>query len=288
MTQTPPKPPPPHLIAQDVQRSLTEDLGLDGDITAALIKPETTGVGRVITRENCIISGQPWVDECFRQVDGQLAVRWHCQDGDDVAADQELFRVTGNARAILTAERSALNFLQMLSGVATETGRYAQGLKGTGTRVLDTRKTLPGLRTAQKYAVACGGGVNHRMGLYDAFLIKENHIAAAGSIAAAVDQARSNGRGELIEVEVENFTQLREALSAGAERIMLDNFNLEETQQAVDLVRSQPSSQAVELEASGGIELDRLSEIAATGVDFVSVGALTKHVRAVDLSMRFV
>ena len=241
-----------------------------------------------IRDRRCIVSGQPWVDECFRQIDPQLDLQWHCKDGDSADADQELFRVQGNARAILTAERSALNFLQMLSGVATETGRYSSALLGTKTRVLDTRKTLPGLRVAQKYAVSCGGGINHRMGLYDAFLIKENHIAAAGSIACAVDQARQTGRGELIEVEVENFGQLKEAIDAGAQRIMLDNFSLKDTKKAVDLVRSQPTTQSIELEASGGIELDRLGEIAATGVDYVSVGALTKHVKAVDLSMRFV
>ncbi len=274
--------PPPELeVLADVKRALKEDLGDAGDITAQLIDRNTQATGRVITREDCVLCGKHWANACFRQIDAALKVSWNYADGDKVAAGSELFSVRGAARSILSAERAALNFLQLLSAVATVTRRYVEALSSGPTRVLDTRKTLPGLRLAQKYAVACGGGVNHRMGLYDAFLIKENHIAAAGSITSAVARARSLGQSQLIEVEVEDLEQLSEAISAGAQRVLLDNFNLAQTAEAV-----KQAAGKVELEASGGIEFDRLAQIAATGVDFVSVGALTKNIRAIDLSMR--
>ncbi|MEM1090233.1 MAG: carboxylating nicotinate-nucleotide diphosphorylase [Pseudomonadota bacterium] len=274
--------PPPELeVLADVKRALKEDLGDAGDITAQLIDKNTQAIGRVITREDCVLCGKHWANACFQQIDTGLKVTWQFADGDQVTAGSELFSVRGAARSILSAERAALNFLQLLSAVATVTERYVRALAGGPTRVLDTRKTLPGLRLAQKYAVACGGGVNHRMGLYDAFLIKENHIAAAGSITAAVARARSLGQSQLIEVEVENLEQLGEAISAGAQRVLLDNFDLARTRDAVELAAGR-----VELEASGGIEFDRLEQISATGVDYVSVGALTKNIQAIDLSMR--
>ncbi|MEM7706358.1 MAG: carboxylating nicotinate-nucleotide diphosphorylase [Pseudomonadota bacterium] len=274
--------PPPELeVLADVKRALKEDLGDAGDITAQLIDKNTQAIGRVITREDCVLCGKHWANACFQQIDSGLKVTWQFADGDQVIAGSELFSVRGAARSILSAERAALNFLQLLSGVATVTERYVRALTGGPTRVLDTRKTLPGLRLAQKYAVACGGGVNHRMGLYDAFLIKDNHIAAAGSITAAVARARSLGQSQLIEVEVENLEQLGEAISAGAQRVLLDNFDLARTRDAVELAAGR-----VELEASGGIEFNRLEQISATGVDYVSVGALTKNIQAIDLSMR--
>lgn len=284
--------PSPHWVASNVRTALLEDLGevpdssagagADRDLTATLIGADQKARARVICREPCVVCGRPWVDETLRQVDPSLVIDWQCRDGDEVAAGSKLFVVEGSARTLLTAERTALNFLQLLSATATITRRYADALAGTSTRVLDTRKTIPGLRVAQKYAVACGGGVNHRMGLFDAFLIKENHIAAAGSITAAVQRAASEQTGALIEVEVETMAQLDEAIEAGAQRVMLDNFSIEQTAAAV-----RRAAGRVELEASGGIELDTLSQIAETGVDFVSIGALTKHVRAIDLSMRF-
>lgn len=281
MTQPPA--PSTDLVSADVKRCLQEDLGTKGDITAGLLRADAVGTARVITREPCVVSGIAWAHECFIQVDPGLKVDWQVCDGDLVPGNAVLFQVQGAARSIVTAERSALNFLQMMSAVATVTRTYVDGLAGGKTRVLDTRKTLPGLRVAQKYAVACGGGVNHRMGLFDAFLIKENHIAAAGSIAQAVSQAKQLGNGELIEVEVESLEQLALAIDAGAQRVMLDNFDLADTARAVQLADGR-----VELEASGGIELDKLAQIAATGVDYISVGALTKHIRAIDLSMRFI
>ncbi|MDJ0654011.1 MAG: carboxylating nicotinate-nucleotide diphosphorylase [Xanthomonadales bacterium] len=270
------------LLSQEVGTALSEDIG-DGDVTASLIPADTPGMAQVITRETCVFCGRPWVDEVFAQVDRSVHLNWQVEDGQRIDAGTQLFSVEGPARSLLTGERTALNFAQLLSAVATRAARYADAIAHTRTRILDTRKTIPGLRMAQKYAVYCGGAVNHRMGLYDAYLIKENHIAAAGSITAAVAAARHLGDGLLVEVEVESLDQLREAVAAEADRVMLDNFDLDQMRQAVS-----EAGGKVELEASGGIELDNIAAVAETGVDFISVGALTKHVRAVDLSMRFV
>ncbi|WP_445425561.1 carboxylating nicotinate-nucleotide diphosphorylase [Alishewanella sp. HL-SH06] len=277
------------LLANEIPRAVTtalaEDLGLQplalGDITASLIPPQQYADATIITREDCVICGTAFVDEVFKQLSADVSVRWHVADGDQVAANSLLCTLTGPASVLLTGERSALNFLQLLSGTATTTAYYVQFLAGSNTRLLDTRKTLPGLRFAQKYAVSCGGGLNHRFGLFDAFLIKENHIAAAGTISNAVQTARINFPGKPIEVEVESLTELAEALSAQADIIMLDNFSLPDIQQAVLLTAGQ-----AKLEVSGNITSENLSALAATGVDFISSGALTKHVTAIDLSMR--
>jgi len=271
-------------LSDQVARALHEDIG-SGDVTAALIPAATQLRARVITREPAIVCGTAWVDETFRQLDPAVHLHWQVRDGDSIEAGSVLFTLHGPARPILTGERTALNFLQLLSGTATTTRVHADALAGTACRVLDTRKTLPGLRTAQKYAVACGGGSNHRIGLYDQILLKENHIAAAGSIGAAVSNARRQFPGLRIEVETENLGQLDEALAAGADIIMLDDFTLDDMQRAVAVNRA--SARPAQLEASGGVSLQSLRQIAATGVDFVSVGSLTKHVRAIDLSMRF-
>ena len=263
-----------------VATALAEDIGT-GDISAALVPPERVATARVICRDNAVICGQPWVDEVFRQVDASLRVAWRVADGQEVAADSELFVVEGSARAILTAERSALNFLQLLSGTATATRAALEQISGTNTKLLDTRKTVPGLRAAQKYAVRCGGGRNHRLGLFDAFLIKENHIAAAGGIAAAIANARAIDAQLTVEVEVETLAQLDEAIHCGADLIMLDNFDVPGLHEAVIRCGGR-----VPLEASGGVETAALRAIAEAGVDYVSIGALTKHIRAVDLSMR--
>jgi nicotinate-nucleotide pyrophosphorylase (carboxylating) len=271
-------------LANQVARALSEDIG-SGDVTAALIPADQQLRARVITREPAVICGVAWVNETFRQLDPSVTLAWHVHDGETVSANQLLFTLHGPARPILTGERTALNFLQLLSGTATVTRTHADAMAGTDCRVLDTRKTLPGLRTAQKYAVACGGGSNHRIGLYDQILLKENHIAAAGSISAAVSNARRQFPGLRVEVETENLEQVNEALSAGADIIMLDDFSLEDMRRAVAVNRASP--RPAQLEASGGVSLQSLREIATTGVNFVSVGALTKHVRAIDLSMRF-
>lgn len=273
-------PPDPDIISADVERALAEDIG-SGDVTAALVGAETVARATVITREDAVLCGSPWFDECFRRIDARVAIEWLAHDGDAVSAGQTLCRLAGPARALLSGERSGLNFLQTLSATATATARYVAAVRGTRTRILDTRKTLPGLRAAQKYAVRCGGGSNHRNGLYDAILIKENHIATAGSIGAAVATARRANAGLMIEVEVENFAELDEALAAAPDRIMLDEFSLEDMRAAVARAAGR-----VPLEASGSVDLERLRAIAQTGVDFVSIGALTKHVRAIDLSMR--
>jgi nicotinate-nucleotide pyrophosphorylase (carboxylating) len=280
---------PPSLpsdVAEAVARALAEDLG-SGDITAALIAKDTQLQARVIVREPATLCGVAWFDAVFRLVDPAVAVNWLFADGAELAADAVVCEVAGPARSLVTGERTALNFLQTLSGTATATRRYAAVLAGTGTRVLDTRKTLPGLRRAQKYAVLCGGGVNHRMGLFDAVLIKENHIAALGSLAAAVRAAKGANPGVLIEVEVETLQQLAEALDTHADRIMLDNFSIETLRAAVAARNAHPGNRKA-LEVSGGIGLAELARIAATGVDYISIGAITKHVQAVDFSMRFV
>lgn len=263
-----------------VKFALAEDIG-SGDITAGLIPAGNTAQAHVITREDCVIAGQEWVNEVFKQVDEQVKVEWHVNDGDAVNANTKLFSLSGGARSLLTGERAALNYLQLLSGTATTCRRYADLVAGTSVKLLDTRKTIPGLRTAQKYAVTCGGCYNHRIGLYDAFLIKENHIAACGGIAAAISTAQAHAPGKPVEVEVENLNELRQALDAGADIVMLDNFSLEDMREAVAL-----NGGKAKLEASGGITNETLRPIAETGVDYISIGALTKDCKAVDLSMR--
>jgi nicotinate-nucleotide pyrophosphorylase (carboxylating) len=272
--------PSPETVSDDVLRALSEDVG-SGDITASLIPTETQARARVISREPGIICGISWVNEVFRQIDAAVQVNWHCADGDRVEANSELFQLVGSARSLLTGERAALNFLQLLSGTASRCDQYANMVAGTGVKLLDTRKTIPGLRLAQKYAVTCGSCFNHRIGLFDAFLIKENHIHACGSIAAAVSQARNIAPGKPVEVEVESLAEMEQALAAGSDRIMLDNFSLADLRTAV----AQNKGNA-ELEASGGITEDSLRDVAETGVDYISIGTLTKDVTALDLSMR--
>lgn len=267
-------------IAPLVALALEEDIG-GGDITAALVGEAESATATVITREAGILCGTQFVDAVFHAVDPTLSVRWSRRDGDAIAENEVLFSVSGRARSILTGERAALNFLQMLSGTATSTASLARLIEGTSSTLLDTRKTIPGFRVAQKYAVTCGGGANHRVGLYDAYLIKENHIAACGGIAQAVETARSMAPGKPVEVEVESLEELAQALSAGADRVMLDNFALDDMRQAVAMNAGQS-----QLEASGNVTEATLADIAATGVDFISVGALTKVIKPLDLSMR--
>ena len=267
-------------VADDVRRALHEDLG-SGDATADLLPADRRAEATLITREDAVLCGSAWAEACFLTLDPQAELHWQARDGDDVAAGQLLLTVRGHARALVSAERCALNFLQTLSATATATARHVAAVQGTRCRVLDTRKTLPGLRLAQKYAVRCGGGTNHRVGLFDAILIKENHIAAAGSLGAAVAAARARHPQLLLEVEVEDFAELDQALAAGVDRIMLDEFSDADLRRAVAHVAGR-----VPLEVSGGVDLTRLRAIAETGVDYVSIGALTKHVRAVDLSLR--
>jgi nicotinate-nucleotide pyrophosphorylase (carboxylating) len=267
-------------IERDVHRALDEDVGT-GDVTADLLAPGAIARARVVTREAAVLCGTAWFDAVFRALSDNIRIEWLANDGTHITAGAQLCKLEGPARALVTGERTALNFLQALSGTATATATFVDAIRGTRTTILDTRKTLPGLRLAQKYAVRVGGGANHRIGLFDAVLIKENHIATAGSITAAVARARALHPGVMVETEVENFSELREALAAGADRIMLDEFELHELSQAVAEVDGR-----VPLEVSGSVSLDRVRAIAETGVDFVSIGALTKHVRAVDLSMR--
>lgn len=272
-------------ITDAVASALAEDLGFlplaEGDITASLIPQHQQASATIITREPCVLCGSAFADEVFRQLGGEVSIHWQAKDGDKLAANSTICSLAGPARLLLTGERTALNFLQLLSATATTTAHYVQFLQGSNTRLLDTRKTLPGLRFAQKYAVTVGGGKNHRLGLFDAFLIKENHIAAAGSIANAVASARQNFPGKPVEVETENLAELQQALAASADIIMLDNFSLADIKQAVAL-----NAGKAKLEVSGNITSERLSELAATGVDYISSGALTKHVQAIDLSMR--
>ncbi|RBP31041.1 nicotinate-nucleotide pyrophosphorylase [carboxylating] [Marinobacter pelagius] len=265
---------------ESVAQSLREDIG-DGDITARLIPADKLATGRVITREAATLAGREWVDEVFRQVDPQVTLLWQANDGDRVSPDQILFTMEGAARSLLTAERTALNWLQTLSGVATTCTAYAEKVAHTGVKLLDTRKTLPGLRLAEKYAVTCGGCHNHRIGLWDAFLIKENHISACGSIAKAIEEARRIAPGRPVEVETENLDELDQALAAGADIIMLDEFSLDDMRTGVKVTAGR-----ARLEASGGINDETLVPIAETGVDYISIGALTKDLKAVDLSMR--
>lgn len=274
-------------ISQAVNLALTEDLGgLDpsqGDITANLI-PQAQQINvNILTREDCVLAGQAWVNETFAQLDGQISVNWFYEDGDHVKANAILCHISGNARLILTGERTALNFLQALSGTATVVADYVSALGDSRTQLLDTRKTIPGMRLGQKYAVTCGGGKNHRIGLFDAYLIKENHILACGSIANAVAKAREMHAQLPVEVEVESLAELEQALAAKADIIMLDNFSLADTQQAVSITNGQSK-----LEVSGNITKARVAELAKVGVDYISCGALTKHISAIDLSLRVV
>jgi nicotinate-nucleotide pyrophosphorylase (carboxylating) len=280
----PPSVPVPADLPEQVARALAEDIGT-GDLTAALIPAERIGRAAVITREAAIVCGIPYVDASFAAVDPRIRVEWRIDEGGSAAAGQLLFTLEGPARALLTAERTALNFLQLLSATATAAHAYAALLEGTKCRLLDTRKTIPGLRTAQKYAVRVGGGSNHRMGLFDGILIKENHIMAAGSIAQAVAEARRGGTQVPVEVEVENLPQLLQAIDAGADVAMLDNYSLPAMREAV--AANARAKKPLKLEASGGITSATIREVAETGVDFISVGSITKHVRAIDLSMRF-
>lgn len=269
-------------IERNVKAALEEDIGT-GDITAGLIPLSARSHARIITREPMVLAGRPWVEATCQQLDREITLHWPVTEGSEIAPNGTVFEMTGASRSLLTVERTLLNFIQTLSGVATTVRHLVKQLEGTNTRLLDTRKTLPGLRIAQKYAVSVGGGRNHRLGLYDAFLIKENHIMAAGSITAAVAQAHLLAPGKPVEVEVENAAQLDEALTAGADIIMLDNFSLADMRAAV-----RHTAGRARLEASGGIQAGNLREIAETGVDYISMGALTKDVKAIDLSMRFV
>ncbi|HEY2396318.1 MAG TPA: carboxylating nicotinate-nucleotide diphosphorylase [Rudaea sp.] len=275
-----PFPPSADDVRRDVERALAEDVG-SGDPTASLINADAAASATVVTREAAILCGRPWFDACFHALDAHIEIEWQAEEGATVHGGQQLCALHGNARALLSAERCALNFLQTLSATATATARHVAAVHGTRAVILDTRKTLPGLRIAQKYAVRCGGGANHRIGLFDAILIKENHIAAAGSLAAAVRAARAQHPRLMVETEVETFEELDQALAAGVDRIMLDEFSLDDMRKAVEHVAGR-----IPLEASGGVGLDGLRAIAETGIDFISIGALTKHVHAIDLSMR--
>lgn len=273
-------------IHDNVRRALQEDIG-SGDLTALLIPSDKTLKATVITRENAVLCGTQWFEACFTSLAPEIAIEWFFQDGDRAQAGQTLCEIIGPARAMLTAERSGLNFLQLLSAVATQTRRFVDAIAGTDAVIVDTRKTLPGLRLAQKYAVTCGGGVNHRVGLYDGILIKENHIIAAGGIAPALTHAREIASPDVfIQIEVETLRQLQEAIAAGATMLLLDNFSLDRLRDAVALTR-QHEGQRITLEASGNMTLETVRQVAETGVDRISIGGLTKNIQAVDLSMRF-
>jgi len=269
-----------------VARALQEDVG-SGDLTAELIPAGAVIDATLITRDSMTLAGQPWVDEVFRQLDSGIALDWAAADGDSVAANSTLCRLHGRARSILTGERAALNILQTLSATATVTAKYVHAVSDTNCRILDTRKTLPGLRLAQKYAVVCGGGCNHRVGLFDAILIKENHITSAGGIPAAIIAARQLHPDMPIEIEVESLAELRAALAENAERVLLDNFQIEMLEKAV-AINQKVGNPAAELEASGGLTMDEIAAVAGTGVNYISVGAITKNIDAIDLSMRCV
>ncbi|MHA6204372.1 carboxylating nicotinate-nucleotide diphosphorylase [Dyella soli] len=280
MTSNAPASPSPELIRADVERAFAEDIG-SGDATADLLAADALAHATLTCRENAVMAGIGWFNASFRQLDPDVQIEWTLQDGDRASAGSVICRLRGKARPLVSAERTALNFLQLLSGTATTTAAYVAAVAGTGVRVLDTRKTVPGLRLAQKYAVRCGGGHNHRVGLYDAILVKENHIIAAGGIGAAAAAARRLHPSLLLEIEVENLDELQQALAAGADRIMLDNFSLPLMREAVAIAKGR-----AQLEISGNVDLTTIGDYARTGVDFISVGALTKHVRAVDLSLR--
>ena len=271
--------PDQNIIDDNIRIAIAEDIAT-GDVTAALL-PDYLSEGYVLCKEKCVLAGRPWFDACLKALDPEVKIRWHVNEGDMVEPVKVICTFEGRSRALVSAERSALNFLQTLSGVATVTASYAQALQGTGTRVLDTRKTIPGLRQAQKYAVRVGGGVNHRMGLYDTVMLKENHIHAAGSLSAAALHAQTQFPALPLIIEVENLTQLHEALRTGCTRILIDDFSLEDMRAAVAIAAGK-----IPLEVSGSVTFERLAEIAATGVDYVSIGALTKHVHAIDFSMK--
>ena len=273
---------PASYISQQVALALAEDIG-DGDVTALLIPADKPADAGIICREPAILCGSAWVSEVFNQLDTTIQIEWNCQDGDKIQSNQELCRLHGSARHLLSGERTALNVLQTLSATATQAHEYVMAVEGTGCRILDTRKTIPGLRLAQKYAVRCGGACNHRSGLYDMVLIKENHISAAGSIQAAVDTARRLSPDIPLEVEVENLQQLQQALDADVDRILLDNMDIPTLKQAV-----QVTNRRIPLEASGGVSQKTARDIAQTGVDYISIGSITKHIHAIDLSMRFI
>ena len=273
------QPPPADSIANDVACALAEDLG-SGDVTAALL-PDHADIAYLLCKEAAVVSGRPWFDACHRALDPDVVIDWHVAEGDHVAAGTVLATLSGRARALVSAERSALNFMQTLSGTATTTATYVAAVSGTGTRLLDTRKTLPGLRLAQKYAVRCGGGLNHRMGLYDTVMLKENHIRAAGSLTGAVRAARLAQPDLPLVVEVETLAQLEEALAVGCDRILIDDFDAQSRRAAVRIAKGK-----IPLEVSGGVDLSTIRSIAEDGVDFISIGSLTKHVHAIDLSMK--
>lgn len=272
------------LVEQDVKHAIAEDVG-SGDLTASLIPANKQAHATIITREDAVICGSDWVNACFKQVDANIQIKWLVNEGEKISANQLLCEIKGNARALLTAERCALNFLQLLSAVATQTRKFVMAVSGTKAQILDTRKTIPGLRLAQKYAVTVGGGANQRLALYDGILIKENHIAAAGSVHAALTQAITQHPSTSIQIEVENCDQLKQALDAGATSVLLDNFGLKEMAKAVEINKAVNLGRA-KLEASGGVDLSAARAIALTGVDRISIGGLTKNIRAIDLSLR--
>lgn len=276
--------PEPGAVREDVLRALAEDIG-SGDVTAALL-PDAGDEAYLLCKQDAVVCGRPWFDACHRALDPEVRIDWRVAEGDRVAAGTVLAILHGRSRALVTAERTALNFLQTLCGTATTTARYVDAVRGTGTRILDTRKTIPGLRLAQKYAVRTGGGCNHRMGLHDAVMLKENHVRAAGSIPAAIHAARAMWPALPLIVEVETLLQLRQALDTGCDRILIDDFDMATRREAVRIAAAAPYSRSVPLEVSGGVDLDGLRAIAEDGVDFISVGALTKHVSAIDLSMK--
>jgi nicotinate-nucleotide pyrophosphorylase (carboxylating) len=276
--------PPTAVVAEDVRRALAEDLGA-GDVTSQLL-PDVADEAILLCKEAAVVCGRPWFDACHRSVDPGVRIDWRVAEGDHVEANTVLATLSGRARALVSAERASLNFLQTLSGTATAVAEYVEAVRGTGTRILDTRKTLPGLRVAQKYAVCAGGGVNHRMGLFDAVMLKENHVRAAGSLSAAMQAARSLHPALPLIVEVETLAQLEEALSQDCDRILLDDFSDADRREAVKIARAMPPGRRVPLEVSGGITLDNVRAIAEDGVDYVSIGGLTKHLRAIDLSLK--
>ena len=272
---------PQSIIEENVFNALKEDIG-DGDITAELIPRDNMSLATVISRENCVFCGLDWFEETFRQIDSEILIDWFVDDGDNIEAEQIICTISGSSQNIVSGERTALNFAQTLSATATLSARYAKQVADTETEVLDTRKTIPGLRMAQKYAVSCGGCSNHRIGLFDAYLIKENHINACGGIKNAIEEARFHNPDLKAEVEVENMDELQQAIDAGADRVLLDNFDITNLKQAVDTCRGK-----IITEASGNITIDNINDVAKTGVDFISTGALTKDIKAIDLSMRF-